>query len=318
MTMQQTMVGGQMGSSMGIPMDIENYVFFCSEHPMTEAFWMSNWFNHHYLEGSWEGEFWCSEQELMLAKLSFCTNKDLTAVQAEKIMATKPKPIIPVGDAGWEAVWEFNHDLASKIKNACRLMELELDILAWNFAKGQVMIDIAKKKFRHPFLAAVLKETGEKILVEAAHYDREFGVGLQAAVHRPRGKPKLADKSILELDANGKEVWKIPPGPAWGNNLLGKALMTVRLDYIDPLMKTHVCGQQSWKCYRCIVHGCGFKGVYSDSLDRHMLAIHACKGTLSCKISGCDYTALSYMALKTHMQIHTEVVSKEHARTKTD
>ncbi len=93
------------------------------------------------------------------------------------------------------------------------------------------MVEIAEKQFcriNQPTLANLLRETGAKILVEAAHYDPAFGVGLQAAVHHPRGKAKLADQSILELGVDGNEIWKTPPGPMWGLNLLGKALMEVR------------------------------------------------------------------------------------------
>ena len=221
-----------MAAAVAVP-KIEDYLFFCSEHPTAQAFYMSNWFNHYYLvEGPYTGtssrKFWCSEQELMLAKLSFCAHEELAKAQAEKIMATLPKPIIAFSEDGWEEVWEFNHELASKIKHACRLKELGLDILAWDAAKGQIMLEIATKKFSQPSLAALLKGTGEKILVEAAHYDAEFGVGLQAAVHHPRCKKKFADNSILELDEKGEEIWKTPPGPAWGKNLLGEALMKAR------------------------------------------------------------------------------------------
>ena len=164
----------------------------------------------------------------MLAKLSFCGNKDLAAAQARTILATMPTPIIPVGEEGWEEVWELNHDLAADIKKKCKLEELQLDIPAWDAAKGEIMLEIVKKKFSQPTLAVLLKETGGKIIVEAAHYDAEFGVGLQSAVHHPRGKAKFAEKSILELDETGKETWRIPPGPRWGQNLLGCALMQAR------------------------------------------------------------------------------------------
>ena len=212
---------------------IDDYLFFCSEHPTADAHYMSNWFNHHYLrEGPYMGvssmRFWCSEQELMLEKLSFCANKELAAVQKEQIMTTTPTPVIPVGEEDWEAVWERNHALAANMKHACRLQELKLDIAAWDARKGEIMLNIVKNKFSQPSLAALLKQTGDKIIVEAAHYDADFGVGLQSAVHRPRGKAEFAHKSILELDDNGEEIWKIPPGDLWGKNLLGHALMQAR------------------------------------------------------------------------------------------
>ena len=88
----------------------------------------------------------------MLAKLSFCAHEELAKAQVETIMATLPKPIIAFSEEGWEEVWEFNHELASKIKHACRLKELGLDILAWDAAKGKIMLEIAKKKFSQLYL----------------------------------------------------------------------------------------------------------------------------------------------------------------------
>ena len=238
-----------MAAAVAVP-EIKDYLFFCSEHPTAHAFYMSNWFNHHYLdEGPYTGtsarKFWCSEQELMLAKLSFCADQDLAQTQAEKIMDTLPKPIIAFGEDGWEQVWEFNHELASNIKQACRLKELGLNILGWDAAKGQIMLEIAEKKFSQPSLAALLKSTGDKILVEAAHYDAEFGVGLQAAVHHPRCKKKFADRSILELDEKGEEIWKSLPGPTWGKNILGEALMKVRAQQQVLVTTRHRCWPQA-------------------------------------------------------------------------
>ena len=43
-------------------------------------------------------------------------------------------------------------------------------------------------------------------------------------------KLTLSDKFITELDAEGNEMWKVPPGHSWGTNLLGQALMAVRDD----------------------------------------------------------------------------------------
>lgn len=78
-----------------------------------------------------------------------------------------------------------NHHLASNLKNACKLRDLELDILAWDSAKGEIMFEIAEKKFRQATLAALLRQPGDKILVEASQYDPDFDVGFQAAVVTP-------------------------------------------------------------------------------------------------------------------------------------
>ena len=114
--------------------------------------------------------------------------------------------------------------------------------------------------------------------------------------------------SKLEFE---RHWWTHASGKPYMCGAPGCGFAAWRLDNIDPHMKTHVRGGQHWKRHRCIVHGCGFKGVHAGALNAHMLAIHACKDTLTCKVAGCDYTALSYNLLKWHMQIHTKVVSKE-------
>ena len=114
-------------------------------------------------------------------------------------------------------------------------MSPDLDVLRWDAEKYSVMRAVLRSKFcpdRQPLMAALLVETQGKQLVEAAHYDADFGVGLQAGVHRPRCKPELHDKSIVELK-DGSEVWLVPHGsPRWGLNLLGRAFMEVRSELV--------------------------------------------------------------------------------------
>ena len=212
--------------------NITDYIFFCSEHPDANFPEFSNWYNMYYADGPYissDGHLcWCSEQDLMLKKLDFCLNKELAAQKVTDILEMQPVPIIPVGAEGWEMVWESNHQLAAKMKNTCRSSELQLDVAAWDVARQGIMTNIIKHKFTSSLLKNVLMSTKALIIVEAAHYDSVFGVGLQAGLHYPRSKITLPDKCITELDTEGNEMWKVPPGPAWGTNLLGRALMAVR------------------------------------------------------------------------------------------
>ena len=211
---------------------IDDFIFFCSEHPDAEYGEFSNWHNTHYLDGPYQGmcghRFWCSEQELMLQKLNFCKNTKLAEEQAAKILTIQPMPVIPIGEEGWEDVWKVNHDLACQIKQYCRLRELELEVDKWDLAKGHIMYEIIVNKFKQPSYAAILAKTNGHVIVEAAHYDPAFGIGLQVGSFAPRNKHGMEDKSVLKKLENGTVVWNIPPGPQWGQNILGEALMKVR------------------------------------------------------------------------------------------
>ena len=211
---------------------ISDYLFFCSEHPDCEGYILSNWYNMAYEEtGHYEHQcqkYWCSELALMEKKLAYCRNADLAAEKATALRAMLPRPLED-GET-WEATWKYNHDQANKLKQQCRDRALDLDVELWNQEKYSVMVDILRAKFcpeRQPRLAAMLIATQARQLVEAAHYDPDFGVGLQAGTHRPRNKPELTEKSILGL-RDGQEIWLVPPGPRWGKNLLGRALMEIR------------------------------------------------------------------------------------------
>ena len=68
--------------------------------------------------------------------------------------------------------------------------------------------------------------------MEAAWYDRNFGIGLQTGEFVVKGKPNKSGKvdSVLVRDAKTLVVnWDHPPGSNWGLNIPGEALMQVRV-----------------------------------------------------------------------------------------
>ena len=148
--------------------NIGHYIFFCSEYPREDPY-----------EGSDGRRFWCSEQAFMLRKFEFCKNTELANDRVDKIIMIQPKQVIPIGEKGWEEVWEVNHNRARQIKEHCRHPELELDIEQWGLNKSRIMREIILNKFKLPRYAAILAKTNDRIIVEAAHYDSVFGIGLQ-------------------------------------------------------------------------------------------------------------------------------------------
>ena len=83
---------------------------------------------------------------------------------------------------------------------------MDFDEQAWNSKRFDIVKEGNMHKFnQHPALADYLKQTGDRILVEASPVDKVWGIGL-AQDH----------KDIAYVDA-----WK-------GLNLLGFALMEVR------------------------------------------------------------------------------------------
>jgi ribA/ribD-fused uncharacterized protein len=107
-----------------------------------------------------------------------------------------------------------DHDTASKILAASLPREQKrlgravrgFDNASWERCRESIMFVGCREKFRqNAELAAVLRDTGSSVLVEASPYDRIWGVGLGET------DPRLADSSN----------WQ-------GLNLLGKTLMRVR------------------------------------------------------------------------------------------
>jgi ribA/ribD-fused uncharacterized protein len=77
---------------------------------------------------------------------------------------------------------------------------------AWHRVRYQIVVDGNRAKFgQHPELAAYLRSTGRRVIVEASPYDRIWGVGMATA----------------DPDVAHPLRWK-------GINLLGFALMDVR------------------------------------------------------------------------------------------
>jgi len=107
-----------------------------------------------------------------------------------------------------------DHDTASKILAASLPREQKrlgravrgFDNASWERCRESIMFVGCREKFRqNAELAAVLRDTGSSVLVEASPYDRIWGVGLGET------DPRLADSSN----------WQ-------GLNLLGKTLMRDR------------------------------------------------------------------------------------------
>ena len=76
----------------------------------------------------------------------------------------------------------------------------------WDEHKFNIVVNGNRLKFeQNPQMMVRLLETGSKTIVEAAHYDKIWGIGLRA-----------------------EDAVKIPESKWPGENLLGKALMVVR------------------------------------------------------------------------------------------
>ena len=142
----------------------------------------------------WKSDFWfygeqfcCMEQCMMLGKASLFQDK----VAAEKIMAS---------------------DDPMKIKKLGRSVQ-NFDDKLWDSFKYPLVLTGNYNKFvQNPQLRNFLLSTGDRILVEASPYDREWGIGLSA--DDPRAKDP--------------QQWQ-------GKNLLGFALMEAR----DEIRRTY-------------------------------------------------------------------------------
>ena len=74
---------------------------------------------------------------------------------------------------------------------------MDLDVKTWQMEKARVMFEIVLGKFGVPALAQLLERTWNKIIVEAAYYDKIFGIGLQTGDFVIRGevnRKKICDK----------------------------------------------------------------------------------------------------------------------------
>ncbi len=92
------------------------------------------------------------------------------------------------------------------------------DDKAWECVREGFMAYVNLLKYRqNPDLAAQLKETGYRILVEASPVDKVWGVGLDVQAAAEHARSSIEAYGIKPEDID----WP-------GRNLLGKALMTVR------------------------------------------------------------------------------------------
>jgi len=155
----------------------QNFIFFCSHRPKSTGF-LSNWFESEFTEDNFI--FNCVEQYMMYKKAILMGDQE----SADRILKLKtPKSIKTAG----RKVSPWDEDL-------------------WNKHKEEIVCQGLRLKFsQNPELLEKLVRTGDKILVEAAHYDKVWGIGLR------QSDPKAC---------NPKE-WP-------GKNLLGKCLMSVR------------------------------------------------------------------------------------------
>jgi hypothetical protein len=140
----------------------------------------SNWDNCHFEDFLTGERFKNSEQAFMWYKADTFGDRDIrTAIQR----TSNPKEVKELG----RQVKNFNEEV-------------------WNNVRFDKMVYVNELKFtQNPYYGQTLKNTGNRILVEASPYDKIWGVG-------------LLETDPLILD---EKNWT-------GLNLLGKALMEVR------------------------------------------------------------------------------------------
>ncbi|XWV25741.1 hypothetical protein QJ857_gp1347 [Tupanvirus soda lake] len=103
----------------------------------------------------------------------------------------------------YEKIMESNDPLSIK-KYGRKICDFDPEI--WDKHKFDIVTEGNRLKFgQNPTLMKRLLETGNKTIVEAAHYDKVWGIGLRA-----------------------EDAIKISEDKWPGQNLLGKALMVVR------------------------------------------------------------------------------------------
>ena len=158
----------------------EKYTFFLATK---EPF--SNWHPAHFVVDSLE--FNCSEQYMMWGKAMLFGDTEI----AQQILSTHDP--------------RTQKELGRKIRN--------FDPVVWDSHAEEIVYKGCREKFRqNPPLMDALLATGSTILVEAADYDKIWGVGM-----------KETDPGI-ENEAN----WK---GVSGQNNKLGRILTRIREEY---------------------------------------------------------------------------------------
>ena len=192
----------------------EDFIFFCAHKEGAPYRTFSNWYDeselknggHYGLGGQF---FWCAEQEFIAAKMLHREAKD----GFTKVMEVKPS-----------ADEEECKKRAALLKKLGREAVPNFDLEGWTAASPDAMLLAVRHEFKgNPELAALLLSTGDKIIVEAAHYDKIWGIGLDTWDGKNRG--------ALRRVPCGKIEWAVPPEqwPKNGNGL-GKTLMQVRCE----------------------------------------------------------------------------------------
>lgn len=162
---------------------MDNYVFFCSHYTFKYPYdeWravLSNWYPSAFIV---EGRIFINSEQYMMWSKAMLFGDDTTAQ---------------------EILFEVNPD---KMKSLGRKVK-GFDEDVWEKNREKIMIDALLFKFgQNEELKSILLKTDDKILVEAASYDKIWGIGL------------------------GEDEAKNTNPTNWpGLNLLGKCLMRVR------------------------------------------------------------------------------------------
>ncbi len=164
--------------------------------------------------------FWCVEQEFIAAKMLHHEANDGFI----QVMAVKPS-----------ADEKECKQRTALLKKLGREAIPNFDREGWLAASSDAMLFAVRHKFKgNPELAALLLETGDKIIVEAAHYDKIWGIGLDTWDGKNRGALRRAPCGEIE--------WAVPPEQRPKNrNGLGKALMQVRCELLTEVLLELSC-----------------------------------------------------------------------------
>lgn len=151
------------------------YIFFCSHkngsHPQ-----FSNWFPCKYISS--DGiEYPCSEIEFMHKKALYFNDQETAA----------------------EIIESGNPEIAKKLGR--RIAGFNEN--KWALVREDIMYNAVKAKFSVPEMRDILLATGDAIIVEAADYDKIWGIGFKE------------EDAIANINK-------------WGQNLLGNILTQVR------------------------------------------------------------------------------------------
>jgi predicted NAD-dependent protein-ADP-ribosyltransferase YbiA (DUF1768 family) len=217
-----------------------NVLPFCSDRPSAIGCVLSNFWNHRYSDP--DDDFWCAELHFQYIKVSRYAKNPVVSMKALKeMLSLEPVDPLPIGTEGWEDVWQHNQALCKKIKSLagreCPHGDLDLDIDRWDDDSFDVMRSVLAHKFRMRLdngkfnpLAQYLCSTSSRWLIEAAHYDRVWGIGLTSGDHYPESKSSATP--LLRMRPDGREEWNVQPADWLGKNFLGIALMQQRTTLI--------------------------------------------------------------------------------------